>query len=96
MGTVRPAWDVVRAWVKVSRSALGRVSKQAALSQKRSGLTAGGHDSFAQPENQELGLWIIFAGSRFHLIQIMYGDHLLGALRTGGWHEPSISRDAMG
>ena len=40
------------------------------------------HGSFAQPEYQELCLWVIFAGSGFHLIQAMYGDHLWSAVRA--------------
>ena len=58
------------------RSALGLISKQATTLQENSGLTARCHNSFPEPEYQQLCLRVIFVGRRFHLVQVVYGDHL--------------------
>ena len=47
-----------------------------ALFQEHSGLTTRRDDGFSEPEYQQLCLRVASVRSRFHLMQVVYGDHL--------------------
>jgi len=58
------------------RGTLGLIPKQATTFQEHSRLTACCHDSFSEPEYQQLCLRVVSVRRRFHLMQVVYGDHL--------------------
>ena len=58
------------------RSTLGLISKRAAILQENSGLTASCDNGLTEPEDQQLCLRVIFVGRLFHLVQVVYRDHL--------------------
>jgi hypothetical protein len=58
------------------RSALGFISKHAAILQENPRLTARCHNSLTEPEYQQLCLRVVFVGCPFHLVQVVYRDHL--------------------
>ena len=47
-----------------------------ALFQEHSGLTTRRDDGFSEPEYQQLCLRVASVRRRFHLLQVVYGDHL--------------------
>jgi hypothetical protein len=70
------SWSKYRRLGQMLRSTLGLISKRAAIIQENSGLTASCHNGLTEPEDQQLCLRVIFVGRLFHLVQVVYRDHL--------------------
>lgn len=85
-----------RDWFWVERRlrvAFGFILELAAILQESSGLTTRCHDSFPEAEYQQLSLRVVFMGRRFHLMQVVNGNHLACAFRAGVWHAGRVSRN---
>jgi hypothetical protein len=52
------------------------IPKPATILQENARLTARRHNSLTEPEYQQLCLRVVFVSCPFHLVQVVYRDHL--------------------